>query len=197
MFWRRRLPHWVPEDSIVFVTWRLAGTLPQVPAEVFRRDPHPGRFFLAQDRHLDSTPQGPRWLQDPRIARVVAEALAYEERVRRAYDLFAWVIMPNHVHLVLRPQGTLSAILRWLKSATATRANRVLGKTGEAFWQREYFDHWIRSEKELASVVAYVEANSVKAGLVSSAEDWPWSSARNTPAARPPALPETAQDFEM
>jgi hypothetical protein len=152
MFWRRRLPHWVPEDSIVFVAWRLAGTLPQAPAEVFRRDPHPGRFFLAQDRRLDSTPQGPRWLQDPRIARVVAEALAYGERVRRAYDLFAWVIMPNHVHLVLRPQGTLSAILRWLKSATATRANRVLGKTGEAFWQREYFDHWIRSERELASV---------------------------------------------
>ncbi|MGC9972863.1 MAG: hypothetical protein ABSE56_19965, partial [Bryobacteraceae bacterium] len=93
------LPHWVPEDSIVFVTWRLAGTLPQVPAEVFRRDPHPGRFFLVQDRRLDSTPQGPRWLQDPRIARVVAEALAYGERVRRAYDLFAWVILPNHVHL--------------------------------------------------------------------------------------------------
>ena len=103
--------------------------------------------------------------------------------------------MPNHVHLVLRPQGTLSAILRWLKTATATRANRVLGKTGEAFWQREYFDHWIRSEKELASVVAYVEANPVQAGLVSKAEDWPWSHARNTPAARPPALRETAQDF--
>ena len=84
---------------------------------------------------------------------------------------------------MLGPQGTLSANLRWLKTATATRANRVLGKTGEAFWRREYFDHWIRSEKELAKAVAYVEANPVKAGLVSSAEDWPWSSARNTPAA--------------
>ena len=88
----------------MFVTWRLAGTLPQVPAEVLRRDPRPGRFFLAQDRLLDSAPQGPRWLQDPRIGTVVAEALAYGERVRRAYSLFAWVILPNHVHLVLRPQ---------------------------------------------------------------------------------------------
>ena len=61
--------------------------------------------------------------------------------------MLAWVIMPNHVHLVLRPQGRLSAILRWLKTATATRANRLLGKTGEAFWQREYFDRWVRSEK--------------------------------------------------
>ena len=61
----------------MFVTWRLAGTLPQVPAEVSRRDPHPGGFFLAQDRLSDSTPQGPRWLQDPRISAVVAEALTY------------------------------------------------------------------------------------------------------------------------
>jgi REP element-mobilizing transposase RayT len=195
MFWQRRLPHWVPEDSIVFVTWRLAGTLPQVPGEVLRRDPHPGRSFRVQDRRLDSTPQGPRWLQEARVATVVAEALAYGEKTRGAYSLLAWVIMPNHVHLVLRPQGRLSAILRWLKTATATRANRLLGKTGEAFWQREYFDRWVRSEKELASVVAYVEANPVAAGLVSSAEDWPWSSARKTPAARPPALPETAPDF--
>jgi REP element-mobilizing transposase RayT len=84
-----------------------------------------------------------------------------------------------------------------LKTATAIRANRVLAKTGEAFWQREYFDHWIRSEKELASVVAYVEANPVLAGLVSCPEDWTWSSARNAPAARPPALHEIAQDFGM
>ena len=86
-------------------------------------------------------------------------------------SLFARVIMPNQVHLVLRPQGTRSASLQWLKTAVAIRANRVLAKTGEAFWQREYFDRWIRSEEELASVMAYVEANPVTAGLVSSPED--------------------------
>ena len=171
MFWRRRLPHWVPEDSIAFVTWRLAGTHPQLPPEVIHRDPHPGRFFVAQDRRQDRALQGPRWLQDPPIATMVAEALEHGETVRRAYSLFGWVIMPNHIHLVLRPQGKLSASLRWLKTATAIRANRVLAKTGEAFWQREYFDRWIRSEKELASVMAYVEANPVTAGLVSSPED--------------------------
>jgi hypothetical protein len=85
------------------------------------------------------------------------------------YCWFAWVILPNHVHLVLRPQGTLSASLRWLKTATATRANRVLGKTGEAFWQREYFDRWIRSEKELASVVAYEYTGGKTAGATRGA----------------------------
>lgn len=90
---------------------------------------------------------------------------------------FAWVVMPNHVHLVLKPKAKLSEIMRWLKTATATRAKRLLGRTQAPFWQREYFDRWIRSDKELASVMAYVEANPVTAGLAACPQDWPWSSA--------------------
>src|SRR6266852_4389081 len=161
MFWRRRLPHWVPEDSIVFVTWRLAGTLPRPARELEIRDPHPGRTFLLQNRQLDRSESGPRWLEDPRIATLFVDALLHGESVRRDYDLFAWMVMPNHVHLLLRPNRKLSEIMRWLKTATATRANRLLGKRAGAFWQREYFDRWIRSEKELATAMAYVEANPV------------------------------------
>lgn len=153
MFWRRRLPHWIPQDSIVFVTWRLAGTLPQPTPELLTSDPDPGRTFLLQDRQLDCLDSGPRWLADPLIAEILAEALLHGERARREYDLFAWVVMPNHVHLVLKPNGKLSETMRWLKTATASRANRSLGKAGEAFWQREYYDRWIRSNKELVSCV--------------------------------------------
>ena len=135
----------------MFVTLRLAGTLPGE--------------------------SGPSWLNDPRIADKLAEALLHGANVRRSYDLFAWVIMSNHVHLVLRPHDRLSEIMRWLKTATAVRANRLLGRTGGVFWQREYFDHWIRTEKEIAAVVRYVEENPVKAGLVACAEEWRWSSA--------------------
>jgi len=85
--------------------------------------------------------------------------------------------MPNHVHVILKPHEKLPEIVRWLKTATAARANRLAGRTGQPFWQREYFDRWIRNGKELASVIEYVEVNPVKAGLVSCAEDWPWSSA--------------------
>src|SRR5450759_1338555 len=121
MFWRRRLPHWVSEDSIVFVTWRLARTLPRSAPELLTSDPDPGRIFLLQDRQLDRLDSGPRWL---------AEALLHGERARHEYDLYAWVVMPNRVHLVLQPNGKLSETMRWLKTATASRANRRLGKTG-------------------------------------------------------------------
>jgi len=84
--------------------------------------------------------------------------------VRRSYDLFAWVVMPNHVHIVVKPIRSLAEIMRWLKAATANRANTPLGRTGEAFRQREYFDRWIRTEKQLSSVMAYVERNPVGSG---------------------------------
>jgi putative transposase len=97
--------------------------------------------------------------------------------------------MPNRVHVVVTPILPLPEIMRWLKAATANRPNALLGRTGTAFWQREYFDRWIRTEKQLASVIAYVEDNPVRSGLAACPEDWRWSSAAKTPAARPPALP--------
>jgi putative transposase len=86
------------------------------------------------------------------------------------------------LHAVLKPHHRLSEIMQWLKTATANRANRILGMPGTPFWQREYYDHWIRSEKEFFSIVHYIEQNPVIAGLAASAEEWPWSSAR------PPAV---------
>jgi REP element-mobilizing transposase RayT len=172
MYWKRRLPHWVPDDIPVFVTWRLAGTLPQ--------SSETGQTFVQQDRELDRAQNGPSWLKNPRIAKIFVDALLHGESVRRDYELIAWVVMPNHVHVVLKPIAKLPEIVRWLKAATANRANRVIGKIGEAFWQREYYDRWIRSDKELSSVVNYVEGNPVTAGLAACPEDWPWSSAKNT-----------------
>jgi len=163
-YWRRRLPHWTPDNSTIFVTWRLAGTRPS-PASA-----------------------GPRWLIEPRIAAIFADALLHGDEVRRAYNLFAWVVMPNHVHVVMDPLIPLSEIMRWLKTATANRANQLIGKAGTPFWQREYFDRWIRSEKELSSVIAYVEENPVRSGLAACCEEWRWSSAYKEPAARPPAF---------
>jgi putative transposase len=177
MYWRRRLPHWIPDETIVFVTWRLAGTLPQSRPGVLKADPRPGAAFILQDRELDRTPSGPRWLGDPRVANLFVEALLYGQAARGLYDLFAWSVMPNHVHVVLKAHKPLHEVMRWLKSATASRANRLIGRTGTAFWHREYYDRWIRTEKELGSVIEYVEQNPVTAGLAASADEWLWSSA--------------------
>jgi hypothetical protein len=159
MFYRRRLPHWHPdisEATFLFVTWRLAGSIPRtrLPQRLAGESACPttlsaGRAFLALDREVDKAAFGPVWLRDDRVARVVADALLYGETGRHYYQLRAWVIMPNHVHLLLRPEASLPVITRWLKGSTARQANLILGRTGEAFWQDESFDHRVRDEVEL------------------------------------------------
>jgi REP element-mobilizing transposase RayT len=123
------------------------------------------------------------WLAQPRVAAVVVQALLHGQNVRRLYDLLAWVVMPDHVHMVILPTCPLAEIMRWLKAATANRANSILGRQGQAFWQREYFDQWIRSDEQLRSILAYVEDNPVRKGSAACAEEWPWSSAYQSPAA--------------
>jgi REP element-mobilizing transposase RayT len=128
------------------------------------------------DAELDRIKSGPRWLIQPAVAEITAQALRYGEEARK-YRLHAWVVMPNHVHAVITPESAFSQIMRWLKWTTARRSNRLLGRTGTAFWQDESFDHWIRNGSELDSIVSYVELNPVAAGLVERREQWAWSSA--------------------
>ena len=177
LFYRRRLPHWIPDQAIVFVTWRLAGSLPPPSPDVRRTENTDPTGFLQRDARLDRLASGPVWLQDPRIADVVSNALRYGETVRQLYTLMAWVIMPNHLHVILEPRIALPNILRWLKGRTSRVANRILGRTGTPFWQDESFDHWVRSGEELQELIRYVEGNPVKARLVEAEEEWPWSSA--------------------
>ena len=161
----------------MFVTWRLAGTLPALARELLAREKNAGKRFVEADRELDRNASGPRWLKDPRIADMLVDALRHGEEMRGMYEMYAWVVMPNHIHLVLEPKRKLPEIVSWLKRATAVRANELLGLTGTDFWHREYYDHWIRTEKEFGNIIRYVEQNPVKAGLIASAEDWKWSSA--------------------
>jgi len=157
------------------VTWRLAGSLPRLTDDTNRSSVLPA--FLQQDERLDGLPSGPDWLQDPRVAGVVVNALLYGETVRRFYQLHAWVVMPNHVHAIFQPQTAMPTIMRWLKGRTSRVANQILGRTGTPFWQDESFDHWVRTAEELQYLIEYVENNPVKAGLVEAKERWRWSSA--------------------
>jgi REP element-mobilizing transposase RayT len=189
MFYRRKLPHWHPglnEGTFFFVTWRLAGSAPRarIPRPPANAPLSAGRAFVAVDREADKAASGPVWLRDARVAQVIAEAFLYGESGRRFYQLRAWVIMPNHVHIVLLPKTSLPVITRWLKGFTARQANLILGRTGEPFWQDESFDHRVRNEAELDSVVRYVEHNPVSAGLAANPNDWRWSSAWGLAGAR-------------
>jgi putative transposase len=85
--------------------------------------------------------------------------------------------MPNHVHILILPNAPVLKFMRWLKGSSARRANQLLGRTGNPFWQDESFDHWVRSASELDEIVNYIDRNPAKAGLVRASEVWAWSSA--------------------
>jgi putative transposase len=132
------------------------------------------------------------WLKQPEIAQIVVDAIRFRADRLQRYDLHAFVVMSNHVHLLLHPRVEAAVILKNLKGITARRSNVVLKRVGQLFWLDESFDHWIRGEVEFAETRAYIESNPVRAGLVAKPEDYPWSSASGPDSGfgyvRPPGL---------
>jgi REP element-mobilizing transposase RayT len=116
-------------------------------------------------------------MTDSRIATCVEETLLGAERGWGLCKLSAWVVMPNHVHTLLFPYEELSHVMPVIKSASARRANRLLERSGQHFWQDESFDHWVRDGHQRSRIIRYIEANPVAAGFVAAPEDWRWSSA--------------------
>jgi REP element-mobilizing transposase RayT len=125
------------------------------------------------DRLLDQARTGPSYLRRPEIAQVVVDSLLFCGE--KMYDLHSYVVMPNHVHLLITPQIEVSKITQSLKRSTARTANRVLGLTGP-FWQDESYDRLMRDQPEFDRIRHYIEWNPVKAGLASSPDQYPWSS---------------------
>jgi REP element-mobilizing transposase RayT len=135
------------------------------------------------EAYLDSG-KGVCLLRNPPIARIVQEAFLHFQGIR--YHLHAWVIMPNHVHILFTPApGTaLSDIVQAWKSFTAKKVNHMLRRTG-VLWQADYFDRLIRDERHFHTAMTYIENNPVRAGLCTQVNQWPWSSASKHWTAHP------------
>ncbi len=185
-FYQRNLPHWQPDGASIFLTWRLHGSLLPSPNTTARSGcatkpsqtkNTPGRVFKLLDAVLDRATTGPFWLKDPRIASCVVDAILRGQNVLGQYTLHSFVVMPNHVHLLITPSIFLRRITNGLKGVTARESNRILGRQGKHFWQDESFDHWVRTPAEFNRIRSYIEGNPVSAGLASKPEGWPWSSA--------------------
>ena len=129
------------------------------------------------DRYMDRAASGPTWLKDPRIAECVVRSLLQGERDWNLYELFSWVVMPNHVHVLLNPHRKLSEITRPIKKNSAREANVMLGRVGQSFWQDESYDHWVRDAREFDRITSYIESNPISAGLADHSAAWRWSSA--------------------
>ena len=199
--YRKKLPHIQPPGAMLFVTFRLAGSLPTAVLDRLMAEKSSAeerlskvedldqrhhqayeeqkKLFAKWDSALDRSQREPRWLQRPDIAKVVADALHHLDH--HVYELDTFCIMSNHVHVVFRPlekeEGTyhaLAAIMHSLKRHTARQANKKLGREGK-FWQHESYDHVVRDVAELQRIRRYVLENPVRAGLVDDWRAWPWS----------------------
>jgi REP element-mobilizing transposase RayT len=215
-FYRRHLPHWQPEGKLLFVTWRLWGSLPRLVLSRLREQAErekakqragassneffvsgapakrgsavsriAAKQFLRIDRILDRAEAGPLWLKDSKVADIVVETLKYAAGRLNCCELHAYVVMANHVHLLMTPRDSIARITKSIKGYSARKANTILKREGAPFWQDESFDHWVRSERSFWRIKDYIERNPVKAGLAAKPGDWPWSS----------ASPATADEF--
>jgi REP element-mobilizing transposase RayT len=161
------------------VTWRLHGSLPEAtPAEVEAISKlTPRQKFTRIEKLLDSASYGPHWLTDARIAQVVCETIECGHVRFARYSLHAYVVMSNHVHILITPRYPMAEIMKTLKGVTARHANQILGRTGQDFWRRESFDRWCRDEEHFRKIREYIENNPVKVGAAKSPREFPWSSA--------------------
>jgi len=174
-FHSRRLPHYHSVGQPIFLTWRLYGSLP--PNRSFSTATSSGKAFLALDRILDNARAGPLYLRRPEMASMVVEAIHYREQHLGHYNLHCYCVMANHVHLLITPRVPVSKLMQSLKRFTAREGNRMMGLTGQPFWQDESYDRLVRDETEFQRIARYIEMNPVKAGLAATPELFPWSSA--------------------
>ncbi len=175
------LPHWQQGEVFVFVTWRLADSLPLEKLTGWKAEreawmlyhPQPWNEVTEQEynerfsRRIDDwldLGTGSCILRISNMAKIMADALRYFDGER--YELMSFVVMPNHVHVLFRPLEAycLADIVKSWKGFTAKALNIRLGKTGQ-LWQNNYWDRLIRSEKHLFKCNEYIRMNPVKAKL--------------------------------
>ena len=176
----RHLPHWQQEDKLYFVTFRLADSIPADMLENLRQEQenfvrinsrpfsdeqereYQYIFFEKINSWLDNC-YGQCLLQKREVARVVKDSLEYYNNYK--YWIDYWVVMPNHVHviLLLGEGQNLKDITHGWKSFTANKINKLIDRKGQ-LWQHESFDHIIRRRFYLEKYRYYIMANKEKAG---------------------------------
>jgi REP element-mobilizing transposase RayT len=194
---RGYLPHVKREGAAYFVTFRLADSLPREMLLQFEQEKVSAKRQLAEEgsvidptgeiardfqrklEHCLDRGMGVCHLRREEVAGMLADVLRHFHQQR--YLLQEWVIMPNHVHAIVWPMPShlLGDIVKSWKQFSSRQAMQIIGLGKGPFWQREYFDHWIRTEEEKSRIARYIRNNPVNAGLCARPEDWRWSSAYN------------------
>jgi REP element-mobilizing transposase RayT len=193
---QRNLPHIYPKGASFFITFRLKNSIPfEILAqlqeernliieqtkqlnlnELEKREViynEEKRFFGKYDTILDKFSKNENYLKNPEIAQIIANK--FHEYDKNLYDLIAFCIMPNHVHVLFNTDGydkvDISKIMRLIKGGSAYLCNKLLKREGE-FWQKESYDHYVRNEEEYKNIIHYIVENPMKAGLVNDWQQW-------------------------
>lgn len=179
--YHRHLPHWRQQGATYFVTFRLADALPRETLHYLKRllaewerthpaprnnddwEAHAHDLFRQEEAWLDAG-HGSCIFREPQFATEMADAILHFQEQR--YLASAWVIMPNHCHLVIQPfdDWELEAILQGMKGTVARRVNLITGGTG-SLWQQESYDRIVRDEEHLWQVVQYIGRNPQRSAL--------------------------------
>lgn len=191
--YRRHLPHIIPLDGMFHVVFRIKNSIPtqilkelseyylekrqniNIPLHIKRSQVLYElnlEYFEAFERFLHNEKSAV--LADSRKATIVRDALFYHDR--KKFNLVAYSIMPNHVHLlVMDVKRNLSSILKSVKGFSSHEINRIGGTHG-TFWQDENYDHMVRIRNEMAETIQYILNNPVKSGLCDhySGHDFTW-----------------------
>lgn len=159
------LPHWEQSGKLQFVTFRTYGSLPKEVIsrikeeleESIKTEEHSKKLFLTLEKYLDNG-NNSCLLMEENIRKIVEETLFYFDDVR--YEIHAFAIMPNHVHLLLATleQNKIAEIIKSLKRYSASQINQLLNHEG-AIWQQGYFDRIIRNEQNYEEILSYIEQN--------------------------------------
>ncbi len=135
-----------------------------------RRISPPGTYFVTT-----STQAGRALLQRDEIAELFVQVL-YEYRLRGRFRLHAFVVMPEHVHLIITPSESLERAMQFIKGGFSFRVSRRLGMPAQV-WARGFTDHRIRDENDFIVHREYTHMNPVRRGLVERPEEFRFSSA--------------------
>lgn len=207
----RNLPHFHPFKGTFFITFRLFDSIPDFILHDMRINYEMDRkilkskitdkselkvklyelqkiYFGKYDAILDKCDYGPKFLLNDEVAFIVYNKIMEFDVVK--YELIAFDIEPNHVHMIIflnedlkssdsnklgkTKDYVLADTLRLIKGSTSRKSNIVLNRKGQ-FWHHESYDHVVRDEDELERIIKYICNNPVRSGLVENSADWKWS----------------------
>jgi len=192
-------PHYQIENSVYFITWRLAFSLPKKVLDIFsqltriadeqereqeltylqQKDKRVFAIFMEYDEGLATIKPPDFSLTDNEIGNIVTRAFHYLDHNK--YNLHSYCVMSNHIHILLNPlkndkgiEYPVFNIIQSLKRVTANQINKHRSTTGQV-WDDYYFDRIIRSVENYSNVLNYIMMNPVKAGLIDRPEEWIFS----------------------